>query len=103
MVGLWDGGVPTGDLRWRPSNRRSERNARSLVSASLAFETTEFIRLSKTIRTHREGILASIRLGVSNGRVEGLNTKVRSIIARSEGVSLRQGCPGPGDASLWTD
>ncbi|WP_369200524.1 transposase, partial [Ferrimicrobium acidiphilum] len=44
-----------------------------------------FIRLSKTIRTHREGILASIRLGVSNGRVEGLNTKVRSIIARSYG------------------
>ena len=34
---------------------------------------SSFIRLSKTIRTHREGILASIRLGVSNGRVEGLN------------------------------
>ena len=46
---------------------------------------SSFIRLSKTIRTHREGILASIRLGVSNGRVEGLNTKVRSIIARSYG------------------
>jgi transposase len=44
-----------------------------------------FVRLSKTIRTHRDGILASIRLGVSNGRVEGLNTKVRSIIARSYG------------------
>ena len=46
---------------------------------------SSFIRLSKTIRTHRDGILASIRLGVSNGRVEGLNTKVRSIIARSYG------------------
>ncbi|WP_211250052.1 transposase, partial [Ferrimicrobium acidiphilum] len=46
---------------------------------------SSFIRLSKTIRTHRDGILASVILGVSNGRVEGLNTKVRSIIARSYG------------------
>ncbi|WP_178138850.1 transposase [Ferrithrix thermotolerans] len=34
---------------------------------------SSFIRLLKTIRTHRDGILASIRLGVSTGRVEGLN------------------------------
>ena len=32
-----------------------------------------FIRQSMTIRTHRDEILASVRLGVSNGRVEGLN------------------------------
>ncbi|MHB1734814.1 transposase [Ferrimicrobium acidiphilum] len=52
-------------------------------SEPLSSRPPSFIRLSKTIRTHREGILASIRLGVSNGRVEGLNTKARSIIARS--------------------
>lgn len=42
-----------------------------------------FIKLSKTIRSHKDGIIASIELGVSNGRVEGLNTKVRSIVTRS--------------------
>ena len=45
-----------------------------------------FTRLSKTIRTHKDGIMASIELGISNGRVEGLNTKVRSIIARCYGL-----------------
>ena len=45
-----------------------------------------FVRLSKTIRTHKAGIMASIELGVSNGRVEGLNTKIRSIIARCYGL-----------------
>ncbi|MHB1733286.1 MAG: transposase [Ferrimicrobium acidiphilum] len=61
-----------------------------------------FIRLSKTIRTQKRRYPRPIRLGVSNGRVEGLNTGVRSIIARSERVSLRQGYPRHGDASLWT-
>ncbi len=41
-----------------------------------------FVKLSKTIRTHKQGIMAAIELGVSNGRVEGLNTKIRSIVAR---------------------
>ncbi|MDA8079997.1 MAG: transposase [Actinomycetota bacterium] len=45
-----------------------------------------FTKLSKTIRTHKDGVMASIELGISNGRVEGLNTKVRSIIARCYGL-----------------
>ena len=45
-----------------------------------------FVKLSKTIRAHKDGIMASIELGVSNGRVEGLNIKVRSIIARCYGL-----------------
>ncbi len=45
-----------------------------------------FTKLSKTIRTHTGGIMAAIELGVSNGRVEGLNTKIRSIIARCYGL-----------------
>jgi transposase len=31
----------------------------------------EFVTLGRTIRAHRAGILAAIRLGLSNGRVEG--------------------------------
>ena len=44
-----------------------------------------FVRLARTIRRHREGILAAIRLGLSNGRLEGLNSKVRLLSHRSCG------------------
>jgi transposase len=44
-----------------------------------------FVRLARTIRRHREGILAAIRLGLSNGRLEGLNSRIRLISHRSFG------------------
>jgi transposase len=44
-----------------------------------------FIRLARTIRRHRAGILAAIRLGLSNGRLEGLNSRIRLISHRSFG------------------
>jgi transposase len=44
-----------------------------------------FVRLARTLRAHREGILAAIRLGLSNGRLEGLNSKIRLISHRSFG------------------
>lgn len=36
-----------------------------------------FVKLGRTIREHRAGILAAIRLGLSNGRVEGRNATIR--------------------------
>jgi Transposase len=36
-----------------------------------------FVRLARTLKTHRDGILAAVRLGLSNGRFEGLNSKIR--------------------------
>ena len=44
-----------------------------------------FVRLARTLRAHRHGILAAIRLGLSNGRLEGLNSKIRLISHRSFG------------------
>jgi len=44
-----------------------------------------FIKLARTIRRHRQGILAAIRLGLSNGRLEGLNSRIRLISHRSFG------------------
>ena len=44
-----------------------------------------FVRVAKTIRTHREGILAAIRLGINNARAEGLNGHVRLITRRAYG------------------
>jgi transposase len=46
---------------------------------------TPFIRLARTIRRHREGILTAIRLELSNGRLEGLNSRIRLISHRSFG------------------
>lgn len=39
-----------------------------------------FVKLARTIRAHRDGILATIRLGLFNGRAEGLNNRVRLIV-----------------------
>ena len=44
-----------------------------------------FVRLARTLRSHRDGILAAIRLGLSNGRLEGLNSKIRLISHRAFG------------------
>jgi transposase len=44
-----------------------------------------FVKLARTIRRHREGILVGIRLGLSNGRLEGLNSRIRLISHRSFG------------------
>jgi transposase len=44
-----------------------------------------FVRLSRTIRTHRDGILAAVELGLSNSKLEGLNSKIRLINHRGYG------------------
>jgi transposase len=49
-----------------------------------------FTKLARTIRRHRDGILAAIRLGVSNGRLEGLNSRIRLISHRSFGFHSAQ-------------
>jgi transposase len=44
-----------------------------------------FVRTGKTIRDHLDGIVAYIRHRISNGLVEGLNTKARLITRRAYG------------------
>jgi transposase len=44
-----------------------------------------FVKLARTIRRHRDGILNAIRLGLNNGRLEGLNSRIRPISHRSFG------------------
>jgi len=44
-----------------------------------------FVRLGRTIRKHRQGILAARRLGLSNARAESLNNKVKLIVRRAYG------------------
>ena len=44
-----------------------------------------FIRLSQTVRVNRERILAAVELGLSNSKLEGLNSKIRLINHRGYG------------------
>jgi transposase len=65
------------------------RLARAHLDAWLAWASRSrlaaFVRLARTLRAHRDGILAAIRLGLSNSRLEGLNSKIRLISHRSFG------------------
>jgi transposase len=49
-----------------------------------------FIRLGKTIRKHREGILAARRLNLSNARAEAMNNRVKLIVRRAYGFHSAQ-------------
>jgi transposase len=49
-----------------------------------------FVKLARTIRRHQAGILAAIGLGLSNGRLEGLNSRIRLISHRSFGFHSAQ-------------
>ena len=44
-----------------------------------------FVTLSKTVRDNRDRILAAIELGLSNSKLEGLNSKIRLINHRGYG------------------
>jgi transposase len=44
-----------------------------------------FVKAAATIRRHLHGVLAYVRTGLSNGRVEGLNGKIRVITRRAYG------------------
>lgn len=44
-----------------------------------------FVRVARTIRAHLDGVLAYVETGLSNGRSEGTNGKVRAITRRAYG------------------
>ncbi len=49
-----------------------------------------FVRLGRTIRKHRQGILAAVRLKVNNARHEALNNKARLVTRRAYGFHTAQ-------------
>ena len=55
------------------------------VSRASRSRLPAFVKAAKTIRKHREGILAALRLGINNARAEGLNSVVRLIFRRARG------------------
>lgn len=63
--------------------------ARERLDAWLAWASRSrlkpFVKLARTIRKHKAGVLAAIELGLSNGRLEGLNSKIRLLSHRAYG------------------
>lgn len=64
-------------------------DAARLLDAWLAWAARSklrpFVKLARTLRRYKPGILAAIELGLSNSRLEALNSKVRLISHRSFG------------------
>ena len=55
------------------------------IAWALRSRLEPFRKAARTIRTYLEGIIEYVRTGLSNGRSEGLNAKVRTITSRSYG------------------
>ena len=76
-----------GELRYiykLPREEAPERLEAWLAWASRS-RLKPFIKLARTIRKHKAGVLAAIELNLSNGRLEALNSKVRLISHRAYG------------------
>lgn len=76
-----------GELRYLyrlPKEEAPERLDAWLAWASRS-RLKPFVKLARTIRKHKPGVLAAIELGLSNGRLEALNSKVRLLSHRAYG------------------
>jgi transposase len=76
-----------GELRYLyrlPFEEAKERLDAWLAWASRS-RLKPFVKLARTIRKHKTGVLAAIEIGISNGRLEALNSKVRLLSHRAYG------------------
>ena len=76
-----------GELRYiyrLPKQEAAERLDAWLAWASRS-RLKPFVKLARTIRKHKAGVLAAIELGLSNGRLEAQNSKVRLLSHRPYG------------------
>lgn len=53
-----------------------------------------FVLLARRLRAHKEAILAAVRLGLSNSRLEGINAKIRLIQRRGYGYHSPEALKG---------
>jgi transposase len=77
------------ELRWVyrvPRHQAREQLEEWLAWASRS-KLTPFVKLARTIRKHKTGVLAAVELGLSNGRLEGLNSKIRLLSHRAYGFA----------------
>ncbi|MDA1267002.1 MAG: ISL3 family transposase [Planctomycetota bacterium] len=63
----------------------ARRRLTAWIEEARASDLVHFVRVAGTIEAHIDGILEYIRTRLNNGRVEGLNGKVRTITRRAFG------------------
>lgn len=76
-----------GELRYiyqLPKDEAAERLDAWLAWASRS-RLKPFVKLARTIRKHKSGVLAAITIGINNGRLEALNSKIRLLSHRAYG------------------
>lgn len=73
------------DLYRLPTGRRADAHLDAWLARACRCRIPHMVRFARTIRAHREGILAAVELGLSNSKLEGLNSKIRLINHRGYG------------------
>jgi transposase len=65
--------------------RHARTYLRSWLTSATRSRIPAFVNLARTIRRNFEGIIAAVELGLSNSRLEGINSKIRVIQRRGYG------------------
>ena len=73
------------DLYRLPEGRRPDAHLDAWLARASRCRIPAMLDLSRTIRRHRNQILAAVQLGLSNSKLESLNSKIRLINHRGYG------------------
>lgn len=73
---------------------RARRDLQAWLAWASRSRLKPFVRLARTIRRYKEGILAYIELRLTNGLVEGLNNKIRVVARRAYGFHSAEALMG---------
>ena len=73
------------DLYRLPPGHRPDTHLDAWLARACRSRIPAMVKLSRTIRRHRDGILAAVELGLSNSKLEGMNSKIRLINHRGYG------------------
>ena len=69
----------------RDTRAQAEEDLKAWLKWAARSRLRPFVRLGRTIRKHFDGVLAFIETRLSNGRLEGMNNKIRLLSHRSYG------------------
>jgi len=70
--------------------KRAERALREWLAWASRSRLKPFVRVARTIREHRDGILAYVSYRLTNGVVEGFNNRLRMVARRAFGFHSSQ-------------
>lgn len=73
------------DLYRLPADQDPQAHLDGWLARACRSRIPAMVKLSQTIRKNRDGILAAVELGLSNSKLEGLNSKIRLINHRGYG------------------